>query len=233
VLNEVGYRTVIAAPNTKYLEDRYARTLPFDQFYFKPHIDYRGPRMGWSFMPDQFLIDFVHRREVAPRLGQGAKREPLFVAYSLTTSHHPWAVIPPFIEDWSRIGDGSVYHQVKATELEGNRFLGGSRYKAGYQATVKYSIQAVASYLARLPADDRSLIFMLGDHQPRRPVANMKKDTWYVPIHVLSRDPEAVARFSRVGYQPGIVPPAPQGKPSGLEKFLEELFVAYRAPGGG
>ncbi len=232
LLNDAGYHTVTSAANTKYLEDRFARVFPFDKYYFLPDFGYRGPRMGWSFMPDQLTIDRVHRREIAPRLGKsGAAREPLFVTFFLTSSHHPWGVIPPFIEDWSRVGDGSIYNQLAATRFDDNRFVGGAAYKPAYRTSVQYSLHTVASYLAMLPRDDRSLIIILGDHQPRRPVAGMKKDTWYVPIHVLSRDPAAVARFGKHGYQPGFMAATPKGMPSGMQNFTEELFAAYSDAG--
>ena len=183
--------------------------------------------MGWSFMPDQFAIDTMHRREIAPRLGPGAAgKEPLYLAYFLTTSHHPWAVIPPLVEDWSKIGDGSVYGELTARQF-GNQFVAGDAYKPAYRTSIEYSLQTIASYLRLLPADDRSLIFIMGDHQPRRPVADIKKDPWYVPVHVLSRDAAAVDRFSRLGYRPGFTPAEPKGNVSGLERFIEELFSAY------
>ncbi|HWM84251.1 MAG TPA: hypothetical protein VNO33_00410, partial [Kofleriaceae bacterium] len=67
--------------------------------------------------------------------------------------------------------------------------------------------------------------------QPRRPIATMKQTPWYVPIHVLSRDPAAVARFARLGYQPGFKPKKLAGEPTGMEKFVQELFVAYGSGG--
>ena len=231
MLNRAGYRTVIAAANTKVLEERFAQRFPFDRFYFLPDFPYRGPRMGWSFMPDQYVIDFVGRREIEPRLAaqRGAAREPLFAALFLTTSHHPWAVIPPVIDDWSKVGDGSIYNQQASTRLD-NGFVAGADYKSAYRTSIQYSLQVVASYLEKLPADDRSVVIILGDHQPRRPVAGIRRDTWYVPIHVLSRDPSVLERFARMGYTPGTAAPVPKATPSGLEKFVEELFAAY---GGG
>jgi hypothetical protein len=235
MLNEAGYRTVIAAANTKYLEDRFARKFPFDRFYFLPDLAYRGPRMGWSFMPDQYVIDFVDRREIQPHLAtaRGAAHEPMFATLFLTTSHHPWSVIPPFFDDWSKVGDGSIYNQVAATQLD-NGFVAGADYKSAYRTSIQYSLQTVAAYLKKLPPDDRSVVIILGDHQPRRPVAGIRKDTWFVPIHVLSRDPAVLEKFARIGYTPGTNAATPkQGTPSGLEKFVQELFTAYGADSGG
>ena len=230
MLNEAGYHTVVSAANAKVLEQSYARMFPFDKFYFRDHFGYRGPRMGWSFMPDQFTIDHVHRREVAPRMPSGRPgAEPMFVIYFLTTSHHPWATIPPYVEDWSRIGDGSIYSQLPVKEFAKNGFLAGSDYKPAYRTSIEYSISTVVAYLEMLPRDDKSLVIMLGDHQPRRPIGHMKKDAWTVPVHVLSRDPAAVARFARVGFQPGIQPAAQTANVSGLQQLIAELFAAYQS----
>lgn len=226
-MNEAGYRTVVAAGNIKFHDADYERRVPFEQYYIREDFGYRGPRMGWSFVPDQYVIDFVHRREIEPRLAGGAAAErPLLVAYFLTTSHHPWSVVPPIVSDWSKIGDGSIYSSLQAREFEDNLFVAGTAYKPAYQATIEYSIQTIVSYLERLPADDRSVILILGDHQPRRPVARIKGDPWTVPIHVVGRDPAVLERFARVGFRPGIAPAADK-QPSGLEEFLAEVFTAY------
>jgi len=226
-LKDAGYRTVVAAGNIKFHDAEYERTLPFEQFYIRDDFGYRGPRMGWSFVPDQYVIDFVHRREIAPRQAGGAAADrPLMVAYFLTTSHHPWSVVPSFIPDWSKIGDGSVYTGLPVQEFSDNQFVAGVAYKPAYKATIEYSLQTIESYLERLPADDHSVILILGDHQPRRPVARIKGDPWTVPIHLVSRDPAVLERFARVGFRPGIAP-ALEEKPSGLEAFVGELFTAY------
>lgn len=231
LLKKAGYRTVISAANAKFLESSYARLFPFDAFYFRDTFGYRGPRLGWSFVPDQFTIEFVHQREMAARARPGPEGvPPLFVAYLLTTSHHPWATIPAFVPDWSSLGDGSIYGKLPVTRFHQNGFIKGSDYKPAYRTSIQYSWQSIAAYLERLPRDDRSLVFVLGDHQPRRPIGRMKADRWTVPIHVLSRDPDAVARFARVGYRPGFTPVA-EGSPRGLESFIQELFVAYRDGG--
>jgi len=225
LLKRAGYRTVLSAGNIKYHDKEYEGTLRFDRFYIRDDFGYRGPRMGWAFMPDQLTIDFIHRREVAAQ--PAGSPAPLFVAYILTNSHHPWSVVPPLIRDWSKIGDGSIYAEVPATVFEDNGFVGGHDYRPAYIATVQYSFESVMSYLEQLPQGDRSAIFILGDHQPRRPLGDMKADTWEAPFHVLSRDPGVIERFSRVGYRPGWRPGPSEGPPSGFEKFISELFAAY------
>jgi hypothetical protein len=230
-LNEAGYRTVVAAGNIKSQDESYQRILPFQKYYIRDDFAYRGPRMGWAFVPDQYAIDFIHRREIAPRLvgsAEASAARPLFAAYFLTTSHHPWSIVPPFVADWSSLGDGTLYGRLPITDFQ-NQFVAGNDYRTAYRSSIQYSLQSVLSYLQRLPPDDRSLVIVLGDHQPRRPVARMKEDPWTVPVHVLSRDPKAVERFARVGYRPGLAPALDQA-PAGLEKFMPDLFAVYAAP---
>jgi hypothetical protein len=223
-LAAAGYRTVLAAANTTQHEARFDRTWSFSREYFKDDFAYAGPRFGWSFMPDQFVLDFVHRHEVAPRA-----HEPLFVEMILTSSHVPWNAVPPLVA-WDRVGDGRVFADEPARRFE-NFLLSGGQYQAGYLTSVEYSLRAIAEYLERLPADDDSLIIVLGDHQPRSPIADRFADPWWVPVHVLGRNARAVAEFAPDGdgYADGLVPPTPTHAPPGLERLMPALAQAAGA----
>jgi hypothetical protein len=225
LLNAAGYRTVIAAANTTFQEDRYERKFPFDAYYFRDDFGYRGMRYGWSFVPDQFVIHVIDKREVKPHAGA-----PIFVHYQLTTSHHPWNMIPPYIEDWDLSGDGSREFVADGTTFE-NRFISGRHYKRGYWGTIEYSLRTIAGYAASLEDDD-ALIFILGDHQPRHPLSDMHADPWWVPVHVLSRNPDRVAPFAELGYVEGLRPPElgledPASAPDGFDHFINHLFHAH------
>jgi hypothetical protein len=220
-LKDGGYRTALAMPSTQTFDDSLLNTYGFDAYYFKKDIAYVGPRIGWAFMPDQFVIDFLHRREVETHANQ-----PLFVTMVLTSSHVPWAAVPPLVE-WN-LGDGSRFNKVTPTTFP-NQLLSGRDYEGGYVTSIRYSLSVIADYLERLPPDDRSLAIVLGDHQPQQPVASRWKDDRWVPIHVLSRDPKAVDAFAQFGYQPGIGPQTPNGEPNGNERVLTELLTAIGA----
>ena len=99
--HDAGYRTVIVQPANHY------RTLPrwlydFDVVYSGWDFDYQGATYRWATMPDQYVIDFIHRHEIAPARG------PLLVVYTLITSHAPWSDQPPVVADWSRVGNGAI-----------------------------------------------------------------------------------------------------------------------------
>jgi hypothetical protein len=221
-LDAAGYRTVLAAPSTEVHEERFARTYAFDASYFKNDFGYAGPRIGWSFIPDQWVLDFVDRREVQPH-----RNDRLFVTEVLTSSHTPWSAVPPVV-DWAALGDGAIYDRLAPARFD-NRLLGGRDYAGGYRASIEYSLSVIAAWLERLPADDRSLVIVLGDHQPQQPVASRWKDDRWVPVHVLGRDPAVVDRFVRFGFGPGILPAAPRGTPATHADLMGELLSALGA----
>lgn len=221
LLNAAGYRTVMAAGNSTYHEERFNQMFPFHRLYFRDDLQYQGPRFTWSYMPDQYVVQFVHEHEIELR-----DDKPLFVTYVLTSSHHPWNKIPPYLEDWDKVGDGSVYRRVRGQYFS-NRFVTGDQFKPAFMASIRYVMRMLNEYLKRLPDQD-TLIIVLGDHQPRKPIARMDKDSWGVPLHVISRNAKLVAQFERLGYTPGMIPDE-AAKEMPMEHFLVDLFKAVSA----
>jgi hypothetical protein len=221
LLGDAGYRTVLAMPNTTRLEHKSTGFLEFDQVFYRDNMEYKGPRIGWGFMPDQYTMQSIHAREIAKKKAD----QPLFVTVALTSSHHPWSKIPRYIDDWDSIGDGTIYARQRVQHFS-NTFVGGDQFKPAFLQSIQYSWTVVLEYLLRTLPDD-ALIVIYGDHQPRKPVADME-GSWDVPIHVLSRDPALVERFAAHGYTPGIVP-GPNQPQGGSESFLLHLFKAFSA----
>jgi len=217
--NEAGYHSVFAASNTTKVDDDYSLKFPFETFFTKDDFGYKGPRMSWSYMPDQFLIDFVDRNVLSK-----SSERPHFAYYKLTSSHHPWDTIPAFIDNWDEIGDGSVFNDRKSVRFPDNAFIGGKHYNEGYEASVRYSLRTIVDYLDKMPPERDVLAIVLGDHQPRRPVAIMDRDPWTVPYHVISRDKELVERFARIGYTPGLLTKAPQKNIPGLDAIAGHII---------
>lgn len=220
LLGDAGYRTVLAMPNTTRLEYKSTGFLEFDRVFYRDNMEYKGPRIGWGFMPDQYTVQFLHEREMTREKAD----QPLFVTIALTSSHHPWSKIPRYIEDWGSIGDGTIYERRPIQQFR-NGFVGGDQMKPAFQQSIEYAWRVVIEYLLRTLPDD-TLIVIYGDHQPRKPVADMEKDSWDVPIHILSRDPALVERFASQGYTPGMTP-GPNEPKGGSESFLLHLFKAF------
>jgi hypothetical protein len=231
MLREAGYHTVMVAANTTYREERYDRLLPFDDLHIRDDFGYTGPRYGWSFVPDQFAIQYAHERAVLRH-----RDRPLLVVYTLTSSHHPWSRVPPYFDDWDELDDDGRVYRSRIGAVFRNAFVRGAEVGPAYQASIEYSMRSIMGYLAHLPEDDTRLVVILGDHQPRRPLVDMDRDPWTVPVHVLSRDAETVRRFEAQAYRPGLILPPDEAdvghepQAAGLEHFIQQLFAAYGAP---
>jgi hypothetical protein len=101
----------------------------------------------------------------------------------------------------------------------------GNEYFEGYAHSIRYVLEVVRGYLAdHVDGDD--LVIITGDHQPKFPVSS-KDATFSVPVHVLSRNAEAVAAFERFGYEPGLVPSQQPPHPP-MEDFFDQLASVVR-----
>jgi hypothetical protein len=214
-----GYRTVLVQPANHF------RNLPrwlydFDRVYSGWDFDYRGPSYRWAAMPDQYAIDFVHRQEVA------AQRAPLLAMYTLITSHAPWSDLPPFVDDWSRIGDGAVYRTLP-TEHFPISWINLPDAAEAYDRSVAYDLRVIVDYAIRFVPRD-ALVIVLGDHQPVADVTRFSAST-AVPIHVFSRNPALVAPFRGRGYTPGMRPTRAAAA-RGMETLLPDLLSDFSGP---
>jgi hypothetical protein len=215
--NELGYRTVVAMPATTYAwpEGEFYR---FQRKYYYKDFDYAGPNLKWAPMTDQYVLDFVHRNEVL-----GADR-PLFIQYVMISSHYPFNMIPRFFEDWSQIGDGSIYRRkdsVKVLPIKpGHQTVGAE----GYIEAMAYELNLLREYLGKF-VDGDALIIVVGDHQPYSGITGKNKSR-SVPLHVISRRSDFLAPFLRRGYTEGLIPR--QALPhAGLETLLPSLLDAF------
>src|SRR6185436_8214988 len=164
------------------------RYLTFDASYFGAAFDYRGPSFGWGTLPDQYVIDFVDRRELSQRAPSG----PRFVEYALITSHAPWTRQATVVRDWSAVGDGSVFSSlpIKEHATSWSHLEGAS---GAYADALVYDLEVLRRYLADRVKDD-TLVIILGDHQPPGGVTGQSNGHG-VPIHVLSRKRALVEPF--------------------------------------
>lgn len=212
-----GYRTVSVMPGTRfaYPEGAY---FGYQQAYYARHFDYQGPAFGWAPMPDQFVLDWVRRREF------NHPRQPLFIRYTLVSSHTAFNIQPPFIADWDAIGDGSLYNDLEPI-LYPISWPDLQNAGEAYLRSLNYEFTLLADYLARYVRAD-TLIVIIGDHQPNVQLTG-PGEPWSVPVHVVSRDPRLLEPFRRRGYSPGLVPAEPPPH-LGMETFLPGLMEDFR-----
>jgi hypothetical protein len=204
-----GHRTVLVRPGSRHVnaEGEYLR---FDQEYFGDSFDYRGPDLGWGKMPDQFVLDFVARREL------GEHQQPRFLECALISSHTPWLAQPTLLDDWSRIGDGSVLTTLPI-KRHATHWSSLDRAGEAYLDSIAYDLQVLRRFLASELHND-ALVVILGDHQPPGGVTGASHGHG-VPVHVLSRRAALVAPFVARGYSPGMWP-VEKSPRAGMDSFL-------------
>ncbi len=214
--NAAGYRTVMAMPGTQWPWPQ-GEFYGFQVKYYAWNFDYRGPMYGWSTMPDQYVLDFIRRREI-----ETATR-PLFIEFNLVSSHAPFHRQPPYLEDWSLIGDGAVYNEMEVIAFP-IIWPDLSNASEGYVAAIRYDLTVIADFI-RQHVKDRAIIIILGDHQPNVQLTGKNK-LWSVPVHVISRNAELIRPFQSRGFLPGLVPTQPpphRGMQSLMFEFLEDF----------
>lgn len=209
-----GYRTVAVMPRIDQPWPE-GRLFGFGEVVLGPEMGYSGPRYSWESLPDQYALDWVGRHVLA-----GSDR-PVFAKIVLASSHTPFDRVPSLVDDWSALGDGTIYGRLpgRVMPVRGGLIF---EHNDGYLACLAYSLEAVGRFVAERISDD-TLVIVLGDHQPPLTAARVTRDR-SVPIHIISRAPDELAPFRARGYVDGMRPASTVAE-SGMESFLER-FVA-------
>jgi hypothetical protein len=215
---DAGYRPIWVAPATTRpwpgMEDHWG----FQSNYFSWQLGYKGPSFAWAPMADQYVIDYIHRKEVA------RSAQPLFIEYVLISTHAPWSDIPRYIDDWSKIGDGSIYHKIGRDKYNVSWSHLEDAAEA-YSKSIEYDLHVLENYFTQFIHDD-TLLIVLGDHQPNQAITGPDNLTWSVPMHIISRKRDFIEPFERRGFTPGMVPRQPLPH-VGMERFLEEFLSDF------
>jgi phosphatidylglycerophosphate synthase len=198
--DRAGYRTVALKPAITAPWPEGDR-LGFERVYVAADLGYAGKPYNWVTMPDQYTLSAFQRAE---RIGA---TRPLFAEISLISSHAPWTPVAEVLEDWTSIGDGRVFSRwANAGDPPHVVWRDPARIREQYPRTIDYVLRVLASYAANF-VDDRTLVLLVGDHQPA-PVATGGEAGRDVPIHIISGDPTLLEPFKRWGLVPGMRPPA-------------------------
>ena len=217
--NDIGYRTVSVMPGTQWPWPA-GDFFGYQHKYYAWNFEYQGPAYGWSTMPDQFVLDFIFRREIQQQTS------PLFIEFILISSHAPFHRQPPYVEDWSRIGDGKIYHDLDVVTFP-IIWPDLSNALEGYVTSIAYELNVIGGFLNKL-IDGDTLIVVLGDHQPNVQITG-NKASWSVPIHVISRNRNHLIPFLNRGYTPGLIPTQQQPH-RGMESFLFDFLTDFSTP---
>jgi phosphatidylglycerophosphate synthase len=185
-----GWRTVFDVPaDTRDWPEGQAY-YGFDQGYDSRDVGYRGPKLGYAPVPDQYTLAEFQRRELDP-----PGRKPVMAEIDLVSSHHPWAP-PPARVPWDRVGDGSTLVAPPVTDHPDVPTL--------YGRSVEYTMSTLVSWLRSQPDPDLVLL-VLGDHQPHSYVTGPHPGH-DVPVSLIARDPKVLDRIDGWGWQPGLHP---------------------------
>ncbi|HEX5077867.1 MAG TPA: hypothetical protein VFV80_01875 [Geminicoccaceae bacterium] len=196
-----GHRTLAIKP---------AITMPwpegerfgYQRIYAAADLGYAGLPYNWITMPDQYTLSALERLERADAA------LPLFAEISLISSHAPWTPIPPLLDDWSAIGDGAVFSRwAQQGDPPEVVWRDPERVRHQYALAIDYVLDVLASYAAAF-ADERTLMILVGDHQPA-PIITGEDADRDVPIHVIAGDPALLEPFRAWGLAAGMRPTGP------------------------
>jgi hypothetical protein len=216
LFQEAGYNTLLAAPGTVHGPWEEVRLFyGFDEDMLGSDYTYKGP--GFSFVPvtDQFAIHTVHNK----RLREDEKT-PSFIEYILVSSHGPFNRIPPYIENWEKMGDGSIYNELPIQYFD-NDWYTGREYDEGYGAAIRYVLKVITEYLVQF-IDDETLVVIVGDHQPKFPITE-RGSPLSVPVHAISRDRLLLESLVGYGYVESLIPSQNPPHP-GMETFYQTFI---------
>jgi hypothetical protein len=216
LFERAGYRTISVMPANE-LPWPQGKFFSYQKHYDAPDFDYKGPRFGWSPMSDQYVLEYIYRKEIQPRT------QPLFIEFVLISSHAPFNHQPPYLEDWSQIGDGRIYHQKQSVTFP-VVWPDLTNATEAYVAAMIYEMTVLKHFIELYISDD-TLIIIMGDHQPNVQITG-PDNSWSVPVHVISRSKKLVEPFEHIGFTPGLIPQQAPPHP-GMETFLPHFLKAF------
>jgi phosphatidylglycerophosphate synthase len=185
-----GWRTVADVPSTHGSWPDGKFFYRYKQIWDRTNLGYRGPKYGFSAMPDQYTFQALQKHELAKR-----NRPPIFVEIDTTSSHEPWTRIPPLIS-WKRLGDGSIFNRLPIDRT------GLTDTQQGYAESIQYSLRTLYSFIERY-GKKNTVLLVLGDHQPSRVIEQANHE---VPMTIIAHDPKVIRRLSGWDWTKGLLP---------------------------
>ena len=205
-----GWRTVADVPATHGSWPEGHSFYHYDKIWDRENLGYRGPKFGFSPMPDQYALKALRKLELAKR-----HRRPVFSEIDLTSSHEPWTRIPPLIS-WGRIGNGSIFKRLPIDQS------GLTDTQQGYAKSIEYALRALYSFVERY-GNKNTVLIVLGDHQPSRVIEQADHE---VPTTIIAHDPKVIRRLSGWGWTNGMLP-GPTAPVWRMSAFRDRFLNAF------
>lgn len=189
----------------------------FDKFTDARDLGYKGPKLGYWTVPDQFAL--ARYGQLHPITAQSPKR---FMFFSSITSHMPFHPVPPYQKDWQKILSDTPFDETQMAKVHVQK-EDWFNMRPGYTGMLDYNYQWLTGYIAQ-PKARESVYVLLGDHQPAANVTG-EGASWDVPVHIVSARPELLQRFVSRGFKPGLEPVEPRiGGIFDLTRVLNDAF---------
>jgi hypothetical protein len=234
-----GYTTLILAPSDRARPGVQVRNdYGFDQIIAFDELDYRGPRVGFGLMPDQYALEYTEARYLAPI------SRPVFFAYQMVSSHADWKHVPEYVKDWHTLNrDAGTPLKITGSEI-GSRLARYTRdasrgvhmgrltsvLRERYESAILYDMRVIEDFLSRRSKD--TLVIVMGDHQP--PILSPETEDFSVLIHLFAKDPSLLAEFADHGFTPGMTVPADRAanvEHAGLYSLIVRALSRSRGDG--
>jgi phosphatidylglycerophosphate synthase len=193
LFRRAGWKAVADMPATHGAWPEGHAFYHYDKVWDRENLGYRGPRYGFSPMPDQYALQALQTRELAT-----PTRRPVFSEVFLSSSHEPWTRIPPLIA-WQRLGNGSIFKRLPIDRA------GLTDTQQGYAKSIMYTLRSLYSFVERYGTENTVLI-VLGDEQPSRIVEHA--DGHDVPITIIAHDSKVMSRLTSWRWTHGMLPGA-------------------------
>jgi hypothetical protein len=195
----------------------------FDVFIDGRDLGYRGPRLGYWWIPDQYSI--ARLEQLHPLRGDSP---PRLLFFPTITSHLPFSPVPPYQPDWTRLLSDHPFDDAEVTRALAEK-PDWLNMLPGYLGMIDYEYRWLAGYL-RQPGDRDYVMVLVGDHQPVSGVSG-EGVPWDVPVHIIASKPELLRRFVAMGFTPGLEPQRPTlGPMYELTRMLLRAFSTHGEP---
>jgi hypothetical protein len=192
----------------------------FDEFLASSELDYRGPPLGYWKIPDQFAL--ARFEQLHPR---GPDAPPRFVFFPTITCHFPFSPVPPYQPDWQRVLGDQPFDAAELARAESEQVAWLNMFP-DYLRMVEYTLRWLGGFLRQ--AEARETVFiLLGDHQPTANISG-EGSSWDVPVHIVSRDPALLKRFTELGFHAGLNPP--RKSLGGMHELTALVLRAFAEP---
>lgn len=200
-----GYQTTGVWPNSKDRANLKSENIyKFDNFVAEKNLKYTGKSFGWGSVPDQYSLNFTHNNYFGNQ-----KNISQFLFYMSVSTHTPWLEIPPIPEKWRDLNRlpknekkvftiESIWLQMKNSFLIRTYKKTHKNIVSNYIKLIEYEFKILEKYIKENSLEE-TLIVVVGDHQPPLLERGQKK-SFYVPIHILSKDSSYLNSFFEIGF---------------------------------